>query len=156
MAGVALQSSYLLIEFSAEASLVITDAQGIDCMEELDILTEGYIENLCKVARIPGGINPINNVSNLGIQVYLRSENNLNLSRFFLKDKVRTGMVAVATDITLDNVRLLRELKESKRGHKDPVVSPVIDANNWPETMEILEEYHRGNIELNGYQFLMW
>ena len=95
-------------------------------------------------------------MANLVIQVSLSAKNNLNLSSFFLENKLRTGRVAVATDITLDNVRLLRELKESKRGHKDTVVSPVIDANNWPETMEILEEYHRGNIELNGYQFLMW
>ena len=124
------------IGFSAEAALVITDAQVIDCMEELDILTDGEIKNLCKVIRIPGGINTITNVANLGIQVSLRSENNLKIDRFFLKHKVRTRRVAVTTNITLDNVRLLRELKESEKEHKDPVVSPVIDANNCPKTME--------------------
>ena len=45
--------------------------------------------------------------------------------------------MAVATDITLDNVRLLRELKESEKEHKDPVVSPVIDANNLPKTWRV-------------------
>ena len=55
------------IEFSADAVLVITDAQGIDCMEEIDILTDGDIENLCKVISRPGGINPISNVATLGI-----------------------------------------------------------------------------------------
>ena len=43
MAAVALQSSYVRIGFYAEAALVITDAQGIDCMEELEILTDGDI-----------------------------------------------------------------------------------------------------------------
>ena len=89
---------------------------------------------------IPGGINPITNVANLGLQVSLRAENNLKLASFFLKHKIRTGRVSVATDITLDNVRLVRELKENEREHTDSLVSPVIDAKNWPKTIEILEE----------------
>ena len=47
-------------------------------------------------------------------------------------------------------MRLLRELKEIKKEHKDPVVSPVIDAKNWPETMESLGEYLRGHIGVKG------
>ena len=54
--------------------------------------------------------------------------------------------MAVATDITLDNASLLRELKESKKEHTDPVVSLVIDAKNWPKTMESLEDYLMGGI----------
>ena len=65
MAGVALRSAYVRIGFSAEAALVITDTQGIDCMEEIEIITDGEIKNLCKVIRRPGGINPITNVANL-------------------------------------------------------------------------------------------
>ena len=66
----------------------------------------------------------------------MRAKNKLKLARFFLKYKVRTVRVAVSNYITLDNVRLLRELKESKNEHKDHVVSLVIDAKNWPKTME--------------------
>ena len=73
MVGVALGSAYVRIGFSAESALVITDSQGIDCMEKLEILTDGDIKNLCKVIRIPGGISPITNIANLGIQVSLRS-----------------------------------------------------------------------------------
>ena len=146
----ALLSAYVRIGFSAEAALVITDAHGIYCMEELETFTDGESKNLWKVIRRPGGINPIINVVNLGIQVSLRAENNLKLASFFLKHKVRTGRVVVATNITLDNVRLLRELKESKKEHKDPVVSPMIDAKNWPKTIENLEEYLRGHIGVKG------
>ena len=46
MAGAALWSAYARIRFSVEANLVITDAQGIDCMEELEIITDGEIKNL--------------------------------------------------------------------------------------------------------------
>ena len=103
------------IGFSAEAVLVITDAQGIDCMEELNIITDGEIKNLCKVIRRLGGINPINKVANLVIKVSLRPEKKLNLASFLLKPKVSNVRVKLATNITLYNVRLLRELKESKK-----------------------------------------
>ena len=95
-------------------------------MEELDILTDGDINNLCKVIRRPGGINPITNVANIGIQVSLRAKNNLKLASFFLKNKVRNGRVVVETNINLDNVRLFCELKRSKKEHKDTVVSLVM------------------------------
>ena len=153
MSGVALQSAYVRIGFYTKAALVITDAQGIDCMGQLDILTDGEIKNLCKVIRRLGGINPITNIANLGLQVSLRPKNNLKVVSFFLKHKIRTGRVAVATNISLDNVRLLRDLKESKKEHKDPLVSPEIDENNWPKTMESLEEYLRGHIGVKVVPF---
>ena len=100
----ALQSTYRRIGFSAEAALVITDANGIDGIEVIKILTDGEITNLCKDISTPGGINPITNVANIGLQVSMKAENNLKLARFFLKHKLRTGKVEVATYITLDNV----------------------------------------------------
>ena len=130
MVGVALRSPYVRILFSSEAALLITDAQGIYCMEELKILTDGEIETPFKVIRISGGINPITNVTNFRLQVSLRSENNLKLSSFFLKHKISNGRVEVATYIMLDNVHLLRDLKESKKEHTDPLVSPVIYTKN--------------------------
>ena len=71
MEGVVLQSAYVRIELSTESALVITDTQGIYCMEDIEIITDGYIENLYKVIRRPVGINPITNVANLGLQVSL-------------------------------------------------------------------------------------
>ena len=69
----------------------------------------------------------------------MRSKNSLKLARFFLKHKIRNGRLALENDITLDNVRLLCDLKESKKEPKDLVVSPVIDSKNGPKTMESLE-----------------
>ena len=60
MEGVALRSAFLRIGFSTDAAHVTTDSHGIDIMEELAIITDGYIENLYKVTRRPAGINPIN------------------------------------------------------------------------------------------------
>ena len=115
MALVALRSAYGRIGFSDEAALVITDTQVIYSMEELKILTDGYIDNIFKVIRRSGGINPTTNIANLGLQVPLRDENKLKLSSFFLKHKTKTRRVVVQTDITLNIVRLSSELKKRKR-----------------------------------------
>ena len=80
----------------------------------------------------------------------MRAENNLKLASFFLEEKIRTGRVVVATDIKFDNVRLLRDLKEIKKENTDPLVSTVIDSNNWPKNMESLKEYLRGDIGGKG------
>ena len=130
MAEVSLRSAYGRIGFCTESALVITDTQGIYFMEELHIFTDGEIDKLCKFIRRPGGINTITNVANLGLQVSLRDKNNLKLARLFLKHKIRTRRVAVATDTILDNVCLLCDLKERKKEHTDPLVSMVIYAKN--------------------------
>ena len=75
-----LRSAYGRIGFPAESALVITDTKVIDSMEELDIITDGEINNLCKFIRRPGGINTITNIANLGFQVPLRTKNNLKLA----------------------------------------------------------------------------
>ena len=56
----------------------------------------------------------------------------------------------VSTNITLDRVGLLCELKESEKEHTNHLVSPVIDANDWPKTIECLEEYLRVDIGVKG------
>ena len=56
----------------------------------------------------------------------------------------------VPTNITLDSVRLLRDIKEREKEHTNTLVSPVIDSKNWPKTMESLEEYLMGNIGVKG------
>ena len=99
-------------------------------MEEIKIITDGEIENLCKVIRRPGGINHITNIAKLGLQVSLRAENNLKLASFSFKHKIRIRRVAVETNIKLDNVRLLRDLNDIKMENTDPLVSTVIDANS--------------------------
>ena len=73
MTGVVLRSAYGRIRFSDEAALVITDTQGIDSMEEIEIITDGDIKNMYRVSRRPNGIDPNTNIDNLGLKVSLRS-----------------------------------------------------------------------------------
>ena len=80
----------------------------------------------------------------------MRSKNNLKRASFFLRNKTRNGRVVIPTDKPLDNVCPLRDLKESVNEHTYPLVSTVIDTNNWPKTMECLEKYLMGNIGVKG------
>ena len=54
--------------------------------------------------------------------------------------------MAIATGITLDNVRLLCDFTESDKEHTDPLISLLIYAKNCPKTIESLEEYLRKHI----------
>jgi hypothetical protein len=78
------------IGFSAAASQVLVDEQGMDTLAEIQLLTDDKIESLCKVVQRPGGTVPGPNpcdapVNNSGTPVNLRAENHLKLLAFFLR-----------------------------------------------------------------------
>ena len=146
----ALRTAITRMGFTDEAALAITTSQGIDSLSELELLTDGEIENLCKVVRRPGGqvaqaagaaagqAQP-----NLGIAVSLKAENNLKLAAYFLRFRTRTSRTTVATDITAASVRALRDHKQYEEKHKD-VDPPEIDGRDWPRTIDGIEEWLRG------------
>ena len=78
-AAVAIRDALQRMGFSANAALAVTNEQGIDDMDELGVLTDTEVENLCKVVRRPGGANTAG-VANPGHAVSLRAENNLKLA----------------------------------------------------------------------------
>ena len=84
---VAIRGALERIGFSQQARTYIVNNQGIDEIEELRILTDEEVENLCKNVRRPGGTIPNpqagqgqpNHIPNPGIPVSLKAENNLKL-----------------------------------------------------------------------------
>jgi hypothetical protein len=137
--------------FSAAASTFIVDNQGMDTLDEFKILKDTEVEDLCKVVRRPGGTIPNPNpavgqpqeIPNPGINVTLRASNNLKLMCYFLRFKERTSRPVTAADITLDNIRALRDHKTWEESHED-VTAPELSFKDWPRTIEALEEYLRG------------
>jgi hypothetical protein len=100
---------------------LITDAQGLDTLDEFTHLTDTEVENLCKVVRQPGGTIPNPQagaarqpptINDPGHAISLRAENNLKLMVYFLKYRQRTSRMVEAADLTMNNVRGLRNLKE--------------------------------------------
>ena len=50
----AIQAALSRIGFTAVAALSITDTQGYDTLNEISVLTDDEVENLCRVVRRPG------------------------------------------------------------------------------------------------------
>ena len=63
---VALRAALTRLGFSAKGAGFITDDQGLDTLDELKVLTNDDVENLCKVVRRPGGAIPNPNAGDPG------------------------------------------------------------------------------------------
>jgi hypothetical protein len=136
------------IGFSAAASQVLVDEQGMDTLAEIQLLTDDEIENLCKVVRRPGGTVPGPNpgdapVNNPGTPVNLRAENHLKLLAFFLRHQERVSRDTNVANVTLDTIRTVRELRDFESTYKAPDDPPSINSKDWPKTMESIHEYLR-------------
>ena len=112
-------------------------------------MSDDEISNLAKLIRRPGGVIPGqvnaagNAVPNPGIQVNARAETNLKLAAFYLRHQVRIGRTVTPADVTLENIRSIRELRDYEDTWKASDDLPVINAKDWPKTMEAIHEYLR-------------
>jgi hypothetical protein len=134
------------IGFSAAASQVLVDEQGMDTLAEIQLLTDDKIENLCKVVRRPGGTVPGPNpgdapVNNPGTPVNLRAENHLKLLAFLLRHQERVRKEPNVANVTLDTIRTVRELRDFESTYKAPDDPHPINSKDWPKTMESIHEY---------------
>ena len=153
--AVAMRAAYERMGFSAEAATRITDVQDIDTPEELQFMTDSEVERLVKALRRPGGTipdpnDPNNDIPDPGVNVSLRAETNLKLACYYLRHQVRISRPLIAGNITLANVRALRELRDSEEKHDDPDEVPTIDSRNWPKTFEAIDEYYRNVLGETG------
>ena len=126
--------------------------QGIDTIEELRRLKDSDVDELCKAMRRPGGYvaNPNAGqdgqpplIANPGHAVNLRTQNNIKFAAYWLRLREKTSRPTTPQDITVNSVRSIEALREWELNHGDNPEAPegIIDANDWPKTMESLEEY---------------
>jgi hypothetical protein len=139
-----------LIGFAAPVSQAITD-QGHDDFDEIALLTDDEVDGLCKSIRSPGGLIPgvpavaggaaaVPAAPNPGMLVSSRAQNNLKLLAYYLRFQQRTSVAPVLAQITLANIRALRDQRDQEEAHTDPD-APVLDGDDWPKTIETLQEY---------------
>ncbi len=139
------------IGFTDAAAQALVKEQGIDTLEEIRLLTDSEIKSLCKVIRRPGGTIPppagagrfAANVPNPGVPVNQRAEGHLKLLAFYLRHQARVSRVVHVPDITLESIRIVRELREFESTYRKPDDLPSINAKDWPKTMEAIDEYLR-------------
>jgi hypothetical protein len=114
----AMQTMFVRFGFTNAAVQVIVNEQGMDVLEEIELLTtDDEIEDLCKVIRQPGGVIPGPNpgnppVNNPGTPINLRAEKLLKLLALYLHHQKRISKVVNVANITLDSIRRLRELRD--------------------------------------------
>ena len=148
MEAAAVCAALVRIGFLDAAAQAITKEQGgINLLEEIRLLSDDEISNVAKLLRRPGGVVPGvvnaagNAVPNPGIQVNARAETNLKLMSFYLRHHVRIGMTVTPADVTLENIRSIRKLRDYENTWKASDDVPTINAKDSPKTMEAIHEY---------------
>lgn len=151
--AIAVRNALQRIGFTQAAAQSIVTDQGIDDASEVALLNDEEVTNLCKVVRRPGGAvaNPDANaqgqpaqIPNNGHQVSLRAENNLKLTSYYLRHRIRISRPLAMNDVDLATIRGMRALKESEEAHEDPD-APEFNPKNWTKTLEDIVE-HLGSV----------
>jgi hypothetical protein len=139
----------------------IVDEQGIISIDELKILTDTEIENLCKEVRRPGGQVANPNMAKAGQQpqlpnhgksISLWAELNIKLAAYYIRHCLNhVSRDCNAASITLAAIQVVRKLKEYEENYKAPDERPNIDNKDWPKTFESIDDYLA---QINGEQNL--
>ena len=145
----AIRTALGYLGFTGAAQIFITDAQGLNTLEEFRILTDSKVESLVKVIRRPGGTiadpapgaAPDIHILNPGVTVSLRAEYNLKLTCYFLRHKHKTSCTVTTNDITLANVRALRDFKVWEDTRDDPSALELTARPDWPKAFEVIQEW---------------
>jgi hypothetical protein len=155
MVPVIICQSLVRLGFSLHAAHSITTDQGLNLLEEIGLLTDGEVVNLCcKALRKLGGMvanpdallpNQPAQVPNQGFMVLMKAENNLKLACYYLCHCQRMSRTTLAAQITLENVCALHDLKLQQDNHKDPGKTPSINSKDRTKTIEDLHEYLCGH-----------
>ena len=150
---VALTTALVRLGFSQAAATYITHEQGMDSLSEFQELDDDTADKLCSTTRKPGGTipdpqannaNPAN-IPNPGIPVSLRAQENLKLMCYQIRYAQRTSRTLPVADITLDNVRALRKLREGEANHENSKV-PEVNEKDWAQTLDAIENFLRGRL----------
>ena len=157
----AFRQALVRLRFSTEAARIITDEQDYDSVESLKELDDNAVSNLCKIVRRPGGVivnpaaTPPNNptaaqiataaaqpshISNPGVVVSNRAEDNLKLACYFLRHQERISRTVTPADIQMPALKRLARFREAEMSQKDGE-PPAINDRDWPETIENIEAW---------------
>ena len=82
------QDTYIRLGLSLKAAKLLVRKQGLDGPERLRALTDKNVDNICNVARKPGGKNA-NGMPNRGQQVSVIAQENLKIATFLFHHKWR-------------------------------------------------------------------
>lgn len=146
MAGAVAAAKAMLIRLGMDdpAATEITGAQGLSQVEDFAELGEDEIKMLFSTLKHPGGLTAAG-ARNYGLQVNMVSQSNFAAMCFLTKHLTkRLDRSLTHADILLAAVRKAKAMQIQEKNHSDPTTIPVVDAKNWPKTMEMLETHIAG------------
>jgi hypothetical protein len=155
MAANALRLMYGCLGFTNDMANYIRDDQGIDSIDELRNLDDTSVKALCQAMKKPGGTIPNPNagapgapavIPNPGFNVSIRAEEKLKLAVYYARHQFRISRPVTPASITSIGVRALKDLKIAEEDHVNPTDKPVIKDDNWPRTIDDMEEYLRNHL----------
>ena len=138
----AVKAFLIAIKWSEAAAGTISEDE-IDTKELLPFLTVTNISKLCSITRKPGG-------GDAGHKVSMIAEDNLQLSVYWIRHRIRISRTWDLTHITPSILSLMSQQRDLEGQIPEAPSPPVIDVNDWPKAFELICEHldqHRG---LNG------
>lgn len=142
--AIAMRAALVRIGFANDGAFSVVDVHGYNSIDEL---SSADAKSLCHIIRKPGGVIPGagGNVPNPGVFISARAEENLKLTIYFIKHRQRTSRGTAPADVTLQNIRSLKELMDDEEKHVDPDLPTDMFVNkDWTRRIEILLEHLRG------------
>ena len=139
------------LKFSQEGADEIF-TQGYEDFDELKDLSDDDVTALCRIIRRPGGEVTVGTGAtatskiNPGTQVFIVVETSLKLVCYYLRHYLdRLSRKVVHTDITVDNVKKLKDMKREDEKYEEmkPDTYPKIDEKSWPDTFDNLDIFLR-------------
>jgi len=141
---IALRAAFGRLGFTNAAALRLTNDQQMDSLDEISLLQDEEVHNLCDVIRKPGGMienpNAVDGDGNVipgqpipgqptkvqdhGTQVSLRAETNLKSACYYLRHLKRTSRTPTAAGITLPVFRRLNVLRAHEEDYENPEERP--------------------------------
>ena len=128
------------IGFASSAATKITTDQGINLVDELNILDDNTSYYMCKVLRRPVGLLA-NGVTDPRVKVSARDEDNIKFSIYYVKHHEWVSRTFNIVTFTLPNILNLLKQRENDKNHTEPETTPKIESKDRPKTLEAIEEY---------------
>ena len=127
---------------SLNAAKLLIREQGLDSSEQLRVLINKNVDDICNVVRKPGNKNA-DGTPNRGQQVAVIAQENLTLAIFVFHHRWRCTLDLEVTGVHEDRELLLAGEKKCKDECKDSYVLPKIKKSYMAGMMVAIEEYLR-------------
>ncbi len=155
-----MMSLFSRLQFQTDAAKYLVKEQDLNNLEALASLSDEDVTKLMKICRKPGGTiqppptaggRPRAPVPHPGNHISMTAEQHLGLAAFYLKHKTMTSRTYSVEDVTIANVKTIKDFKTELEKRKDPLpeTAPKLTKKNKFEWFDLFRDYlnyHTGTV----------